>query len=98
MVNDCDNFSPLIGSYTCLLFYYPGIAVIVMFWAMRYNEKHGHWPLLKAKKAEPEELEEIEEEILVDIEEDHEMKDRTITTAVARSTTNTVKEEIEIGF
>ena len=25
------------------------IAVIVAFLAMRYNEKKGHWPLMKAK-------------------------------------------------
>lgn len=24
---------------------------MVMFFAMRYNEVHGHWPLMKAKKA-----------------------------------------------
>ncbi len=24
--------------------------VILAFLAMRYNEKHGHWPLMKSKK------------------------------------------------
>jgi high-affinity iron transporter len=27
------------------------IVVIIGFLAMRYNEKAGHWPLMKAKKA-----------------------------------------------
>lgn len=25
------------------------IAVIIVFWSMRYFEKHGHWPLMKPK-------------------------------------------------
>lgn len=31
------------------------IAVVAMFFSMRYNELHGHWPLMKAKKAADEE-------------------------------------------
>lgn len=29
--------------------------MIIAFLTMRYNEKKGHWPLMKAKAASPEE-------------------------------------------
>jgi high-affinity iron transporter len=41
--------SATIGSVLAYCFYW--LAVIVAFLAMMYNEKKGHWPLMKAKTA-----------------------------------------------
>ena len=41
------------GSVLSYNFYW--IAVIIAFLTMRYNEKKGHWPLMKAKAASSEE-------------------------------------------
>jgi len=48
--------SATIGSVLSYNFYW--IAVVAMFGAMRYNELHGHWPLMKAKKEQ--ETEQVE--------------------------------------
>lgn len=53
--------SATIGSVLSYNLYW--IVVIAMFGAMRYNELHGHWPLMKAKKEQESEQIESKQDV-----------------------------------